>query len=207
MAAALDAETEAMNASPDALDALLQRQNYRLAFWRTASEEGQYRRFFDINELVGIRVEDDAVFADSHRLILRWIREGVIDGLRVDHVDGLRDPLAYLCRLEEAGTGVWALVEKILARGEELPPDWPVAGTTGYDWLNLAGGLFIKKEGAEALAAAFNAFTGSEQSWEDIVHDCKIEVLDGFIGNRSHPGGRRYGQGVRGPPPAFRPYP
>ncbi len=142
----------AINASPDALDALLQRQNYRLAFWRTASEEGQYRRFFDINELVGIRVEDDAVFADSHRLILRWIREGIIDGLRVDHVDGLRDPLAYLLRLEEARTGVWALVEKILARGEELPSDWPVAGTTGYDWLNIAGGLFIKKEGAEALA-------------------------------------------------------
>ena len=78
--------------NPDALDALLQRQNYRLAFWRTASEEGQYRRFFDINELVGIRVEDDAVFADSHRLVLRWLREGVIDGLRVDHIDGLRDP-------------------------------------------------------------------------------------------------------------------
>lgn len=178
---ALDAEAEAVNANPDALDALLQRQNYRLAFWRTASEEGRYRRFFDINELVGIRVEEDNVFADSHRLILRWIREGVIDGLRVDHVDGLRDPLAYLRRLEEARTGVWALVEKILARGEELPPDWPVAGTTGYDWLNLAGGLFIRKEGAEALAAAFSAFTGAEQSWEDLVHDCKIQVLDSSL--------------------------
>ena len=178
VAASLDAETEAINDNPDALDALLQRQNYRLAFWRTASEEGQYRRFFDINELVGIRVEEDAVFADSHRLILRWIREGVIDGLRVDHVDGLRDPLAYLRRLEEARTGVWALVEKILARGEELPPDWPVAGTTGYDWLNLASGLFINKDGAEALALAFKAFTGSEQSWEDVVHDCKLQVLD-----------------------------
>jgi (1->4)-alpha-D-glucan 1-alpha-D-glucosylmutase len=181
VAAALDAEAEALNSSPDALDALLQRQNYRLAFWRTASEEGQYRRFFDINELVGIRVEDDAVFADSHRLILHWIREGIIDGLRVDHVDGLRDPLAYLRRLEEARTGVWALVEKILAREEELPPDWPVAGTTGYDWLNLADGLFVKKEGAEALEAAFNAFTGTEQSWEDIVHDCKMQVLDSSL--------------------------
>ena len=181
MAAALDGEIEAVSASPDALDALLQRQNYRLAFWRTASEEGQYRRFFDINELVGIRVEEDAVFADSHRLILRWIREGIIDGLRVDHVDGLRDPLAYLLRLDEAGAGVWALVEKILARGEELPPDWPVAGTTGYDWLNVAGGLFVKKEGAGVLEAAFNAFTGSEQAWEDIVHDCKIQVLDSSL--------------------------
>ncbi len=174
---ALDAETELVSSNPDALDALLQRQNYRLAFWRTASEEGQYRRFFDINELVGIRVEDDAVFADSHRLILRWIREGVIDGLRVDHVDGLRDPLAYLRRLEEAGSGVWALVEKILARGEELPADWPVAGTTGYDWLNLAGGLFIREEGTRALEANFAAFTAWQESWEDLVHDCKLQVL------------------------------
>ena len=89
VAAALNAETEAVDADPDALDALLQRQNYRLAYWRTASEEGQYRRFFDINDLVGIRVEEDAVFADSHRLVLRWLHEGVIDGLRVDHIDGL----------------------------------------------------------------------------------------------------------------------
>ncbi len=145
--AALNAETEAVGSQPDSLDALLQRQNYRLAFWRTASEEGQYRRFFDINDLVGIRVEDDAVFADSHRLILRWLHEGVIDGLRVDHIDGLRDPRRYLERLEEAGSGVWALVEKILERGEQLPADWPVAGTTGYDWLNLAGGLLVNKEG------------------------------------------------------------
>ncbi len=175
--AALDAETQAVGAQPDSLDALLQRQNYRLAFWRTASEEGQYRRFFDINDLVGIRVEEDAVFVDSHRLILRWLHEGVIDGLRVDHIDGLRDPRRYLERLEEAGSGVWALVEKVLERGERLPADWPVAGTTGYDWLNVAGGLLIKKDGAAALDAAFRSFCGFEQSWEDLVHDCKIQVL------------------------------
>ncbi|HTW09178.1 MAG TPA: malto-oligosyltrehalose synthase [Acidimicrobiales bacterium] len=181
VASALDAETESVGSDADALDELLQRQNYRLAFWRTASEEGQYRRFFDINELVGIRVEDPAVFAASHRLILRWLREGVIDGLRVDHIDGLRDPLAYLRRLEEAGSGVWALVEKILARGEELPPDWPVAGTTGYDWLNLAGGLLVWKEGAGALRSGFASFQGSEQSWDDLVHECKLQVLDGSL--------------------------
>ena len=175
--AALNAETEAVGAQPDTLDALLQRQNYRLAYWRTASEEGQYRRFFDINDLVGIRVEEDAVFADSHRLVVRWLHEGVIDGLRVDHIDGLRDPRRYLELLDEAGSGVWALVEKILERGEQLPADWPVAGTTGYDWLNVAGGLFIRKEGADALEAAFRSFSGLVQSWEDLVHDCKLQVL------------------------------
>lgn len=175
----LEAETEATNANIDVLDALVQRQNYRLAFWRTASEEGQYRRFFDINELVGIRVEDDAVFADSHRLILRWLRDGVIDGLRVDHIDGLLDPAAYLERLDKASAGGWVLVEKILAKGEELPRRWPVAGTTGYDWLNLAGGLLVKKDGAEALQAAFGNFLGFAPSWEELVHRCKAEVLDG----------------------------
>jgi len=181
VAAALDAEAEAVAGNVDQLDALLQRQNYRLAFWRTASEEGQYRRFFDINDLVGIRVEDDAVFADSHRVIVRWLREGVIDGLRVDHIDGLRDPLAYLQRLEEAGSGAWTLVEKILERGEQLPAGWPVAGTTGYDWLNVAGGLLVQKEGAEALRASFVDFTGGAQPWEDLVHECKLQVLDGSL--------------------------
>ncbi|HET9061366.1 MAG TPA: malto-oligosyltrehalose synthase [Acidimicrobiales bacterium] len=178
---ALDAETEAVNADHDALDAVLQRQNYRLAFWRTASEQGQYRRFFDINDLVGIRVEDAAVFADSHRLVLEWLHSGVIDGLRVDHIDGLRDPLAYLCRLEEAGTGVWALVEKILEEGEELPDDWPVAGTTGYDWLNIVGGLLVDTSGAQRLAEVFAEFTGSDQSWEELVHECKMQVLNGAL--------------------------
>jgi (1->4)-alpha-D-glucan 1-alpha-D-glucosylmutase len=179
--AALDAEVEAANADPDALDALVRRQNYRLAFWRTASEEGQYRRFFDINELVGIRVEDAAVFADSHRLILRWLDAGVIDGLRVDHVDGLRDPAAYLERLASASAGGWVVVEKILARDEQLPEDWPVAGTTGYDWLNLAGGLFVEKEGAESLRTAFSEFTGWDQPWEELVHDAKISLLYGSL--------------------------
>jgi (1->4)-alpha-D-glucan 1-alpha-D-glucosylmutase len=177
--AALTGEAGAVGSDPDQLDLLLQRQNYRLAFWRTASEEGQYRRFFDINDLVGIRVEDDTVFADSHRLVLHWLREGVIDGLRVDHVDGLRDPRTYLERLAGARPDAWVLVEKILARGEELPGDWPVAGTTGYDWLNLAGGLFVWKEGAEELARAFSSFSGVSQPWEELVHDAKIQILDG----------------------------
>ena len=186
VAASVDAEVDALNASPDAMDELLGRQTYRLAYWRTASEEAQYRRFFDISELVGIRVEEDAVFADSHRLILRWLREGVIDGLRVDHIDGLRGPRAYLERLHDASSGGWVLVEKILARNEQLPTDWPVAGTTGYDWLNLAGGLLVRKEGAEALAGAFRSFTGLEEPWDDLVHDCKLFVLSSSLSADLH---------------------
>ncbi len=184
--AALDAEIEALNSSPDALDALLCRQNYRLAFWRTASEEAQYRRFFDINELVAIRPEDDAVFAASHRLILRWLADGVIDGLRVDHIDGLRDPKAYLQRLWDASSGGWLVVEKILGHDEQLPADWPVAGTTGYDWLNRAGALLVWKEGAEALARGFRTFGGPEPSWEELVHDCKLLVLSASLATDLH---------------------
>lgn len=178
---ALTAEAKAVSQDPDQLDVLLQRQNYRLAFWRTASEEGQYRRFFDINDLVGIRVEDDNVFADSHQLVLRWLRDGVIDGVRVDHIDGLRDPLAYLQRLSAASSGGWVLVEKILEHAEELPANWPVHGTTGYDWLNVAGGLLVKRQGAQALAQAFTGFAGLGQSWEELVHDCKSLVLSGSL--------------------------
>ena len=181
VAEAIQAEVDHVNAGPDALDALLQRQNYRLAFWQTASEEGRFRRFFDINDLVGIRVEDGGVFADSHRLILRWLRDGVIDGLRIDHIDGLRDPATYLERLNQAGFGVWALVEKVLARGEELPGNWPVAGTTGYDWLNLAGGLFVTAKGAEALRGGFRTFTGAQEPLDEVVHQCKLEVLSGSL--------------------------
>ena len=123
------------------IDALLERQNYRLAFWKTAVQELDYRRFFDINTLISLRMEDERVFEDSHRLILQWVREGVLDGLRVDHPDGLRDPAGYFRRLHKAAPDGWIVVEKILEPGEALPDDWPVAGTTGYDFLNRLGGL------------------------------------------------------------------
>src|SRR6185437_1070709 len=98
VAAAIDAEVDALNADPDALDDLLGQQNFRLAYWRTGSEELSYRRFFDIETLAGLRVEDEAVFADTHRLILRLVADGTLDGLRIDHVDGLADPEGYLVR-------------------------------------------------------------------------------------------------------------
>ncbi len=129
-----------INASPTELDTLLDRQNYRLAYWRTAGQELDYRRFFDINTLVSLRIEDPRVFDDTHVVVLDWVRKGVLDGLRVDHPDGLRDPRQYAERLHEHIPNGWIVVEKILEPGEKLPDDWPVAGTTGYDFLNKRHG-------------------------------------------------------------------
>ncbi|MDX6750560.1 malto-oligosyltrehalose synthase [Geminicoccaceae bacterium 1502E] len=171
--------------APDRLHPILELQHYRLAHWRMAGYALNYRRFFDINELIGLRIEDPAVFEACHPLVLRLIREGRLDGLRLDHVDGLGDPGEYLERLqatcrEAAGTGrpFWLLVEKILEPGEELPASWPVAGTTGYDYLNEALGLFLDSGGLARLAAACRVFTGVEAGFEEIVADAKRLVLE-----------------------------
>jgi (1->4)-alpha-D-glucan 1-alpha-D-glucosylmutase len=178
---AVDSELQRINGEPDALDALLGRQNYRLAWWRTAAEELDYRRFFDINDLVGLRTEDPAVFAATHRLFLQWLTGGQVDGVRVDHVDGLRLPGDYARRLQEAAPGSWTLVEKILEHGETLPDDWPVAGTTGYDWLANVGGVLVDGSGYEGILAGYRAFTGDDEAWDDLVHRCKLEVLGGSL--------------------------
>ncbi|MGH9016296.1 MAG: malto-oligosyltrehalose synthase [Acidimicrobiales bacterium] len=131
--------------------ALLARQHYRLAYWRLGRRQGNYRRFFDIDGLVGVRVEDPDVFTATHRRILELAADRRVAGLRVDHVDGLADPTGYLARLRTAVDGrrdapadrAVVLVEKILARGESLPEQWPVDGTTGYEFIDIAGGLFI----------------------------------------------------------------
>ena len=133
--AALDEVVSEVNSDVDRLDALLDRQNYRLAFWRTAGRDLGYRRFFDINTLVGLRVEDERVFTDTHALILEWLSKEILDGLRVDHPDGLRDPKEYFERLHKASPRAWIVAEKILEPGEHLPSSWPVDGTTGYDFL------------------------------------------------------------------------
>ena len=127
-----DAEIAAINADADRLDRLLTEQHYRLASWRAGLSDLRYRRFFDVNDLIGLRVEDPAVFDDVHRLVLRWVERGLVDGLRVDHPDGLRDPAGYLARLRGAAPEAWIVVEKILAADEALPAGWPVDGTTGY---------------------------------------------------------------------------
>jgi (1->4)-alpha-D-glucan 1-alpha-D-glucosylmutase len=177
VATTLDAAVDRINAEPDLLDALLERQNYRLAYWRTAGRELDYRRFFDITSLAGLRMEDPQVFADTHALVLAWVAEGVLDGLRIDHPDGLRDPEAYLTRLRDAAPGTWVVVEKILEGDEALPPTWPVDGTTGYDLLNHIGGTFVDPAGEAPLSGAYTDFTGEPTDWEEVAHTKKKLVM------------------------------
>ncbi len=175
--AAIDAEVAALNADPDALDVLLDRQNYRLAYWATAAEELSYRRFFNIETLAGLRMEDPGVFTATHRLILELVRDGALDGLRIDHVDGLADPQGYLDRLSEATGGSYVVVEKILAPDEELPAPWPVAGTTGYDFLNRVTQLYTDSRGAEPLRACYARFTGDQASYGAVAHQAKLQIM------------------------------
>ena len=183
VASAIDSVITELNASSTRIDALLERQNYRLSYWKTAVQELDYRRFFDINTLISLRMEDERVFEDSHRLILKWVREGVLDGLRVDHPDGLRDPAEYFRRLNSAVPKGWIVVEKILEPGEALPDDWPVAGTTGYDFLNRLGGLFIDPGGEGPITDFYAAFTGEPVDYQAMVRDKKQYVFKELFGS------------------------
>ncbi|MEI5097908.1 malto-oligosyltrehalose synthase [Streptomyces sp. PmtG] len=140
------------------LPRLLDAQWYRLGWWRLARTELNYRRFFTISDLIGVRVEDPAVFDATHATLLRLLADGVVEGLRVDHPDGLADPGSYLQRLHEATGGRWTVVEKILADGERLPAAWPVAGTTGYDALRYVDGVLTDPAGARELGTRYRRF-------------------------------------------------
>jgi len=151
------------------------RQHYELANWTRGDRELNYRRFFTITDLAGLRVEDPAVFDATHAEILRWHREGMVDGIRVDHPDGLRDPGDYLTRLRAAAPDAWLVVEKILEPGELLPP-WPVAGTTGYDALAEVCGVFVDPSTEAFFDTLQHQLTGAETSWQDQVHEAKLTV-------------------------------
>jgi (1->4)-alpha-D-glucan 1-alpha-D-glucosylmutase len=180
---AITAEVEFLNTTLDALDLLLDQQNYRLALWRTASRELGYRRFFDIKDLAGLRVEDMEVFQATHLLLMAWVEKGWVQGLRIDHPDGLRDPDEYFHRLREHSPEVWIVAEKILEPGEKIPPEWPIAGTTGYDFLNLMGGLFIDPAGEEKLSQAYKDFTEEGIHFAAVVRECKRLVLGELLGS------------------------
>lgn len=171
------------NRDPARLDEALELQSYRLAFWRTAKQELAYRRFFDVNTLVGLRMEDPQVFADTHALILKWLREGVLDGIRVDHPDGLRDPRQYFERLRQNAPDVWIIAEKILEPGERFRSDWPIDGTTGYDYLNQVTGLFIESGNEQAFTDLYAAYTHEPTDYRAICRDKKHQVLRDLLGS------------------------
>jgi len=201
--AAIDASLKEINGikgaphSFDRLERLLEEQAYRLSFWHVAADEINYRRFFDINELAAIRVEQPEVFDAVHRLPLRLLRHGLITGLRIDHVDGLLDPGQYLRLLQnrcaEAQAGniehpynavnsgraypIYVIVEKVLTGPERLPKHWMVYGTTGYEFLNMLNGVFVEERNAEQFADLYGRFTTAQRDFRDLVYECKRLVL------------------------------
>ncbi|HKY33043.1 MAG TPA: malto-oligosyltrehalose synthase [Candidatus Polarisedimenticolia bacterium] len=161
------------------LRALLAAQHYRLEGWRRAPETINYRRFFNISDLVGVRPEEPGLFEALHALPLSMAARGLATGVRVDHIDGLADPGAYLAALRaRLGPGVYLVVEKILTAGEELPRCWPVQGTTGYDTLNRLNELFVDERGAAALDAVYARFTGDRSRYEEVAYDRKRRIIE-----------------------------
>jgi len=171
------------------LHSLLERQVYRLAFWRVAADEINYRRFFNINELASIRIEQPALFDIAHRLVGRLIAEDRVHGLRIDHIDGLYDPAAYCRRLralaaenrQREGVPFYVVVEKILAHHEPLRETWEVDGTTGYEFTNLVNGLFVDAKGEPALKNAYETFGASQEPFEEVLRDAKQYVVDHML--------------------------
>ncbi|HKQ37594.1 MAG TPA: malto-oligosyltrehalose synthase [Verrucomicrobiae bacterium] len=158
------------------LHQLLQEQHYRLAYWRVAPHEINYRRFFDITELVSLRMEREEVFESTHKLLFDLIGEGLVTGLRIDHPDGLWDPKQYFERLQNRGP-IYVLAEKILTGDEPLPGDWPVDGTTGYDFLNRLNGIFVDQRNEAAMTQVYQDVTGCTDDFADIVYASKKKVL------------------------------
>ncbi len=180
-AAALDGAVVALNASADALDALLNEQHYRLAYWRTARQELDYRRFFDINSLAALRIEDPLVFDAVHGEVLSLAQRGAVDGIRVDHPDGLRDPAAYFRRLRAASPRAWIVAEKVLMPGEPLRP-WSLDGTTGYDVLADLTGVFLDPGGEAPLTELWHAMTGDRRSYGDVAYEARRAILRDVLG-------------------------
>ena len=168
-------------ASFEPLDRLLAEQLYRLSFWKVAAEEINYRRFFNINELISMRVEEERVFRHTHELILRLAREGRFTGLRIDHIDGLYDPLNYLKRIKQELPQTYLVVEKILALDEELPAEWPLEGTTGYDFLNYAIGLFCARANKPKLTKIYGRFSAVHISCHQMAFEKKRLIIGKYM--------------------------
>jgi (1->4)-alpha-D-glucan 1-alpha-D-glucosylmutase len=174
--AAIARAVDELNTDYDALDRMLDEQQYRLAYWRTADHELGYRRFFDVNTLIGLRMERMHVFEATHRKILEWLANGVLDGIRVDHPDGLRDPEQYFKRLRSRAPDAWIIGEKILAPRELLRESWPIEGTTGYDFLNVCNRLLAYDNGLDELTKIYRDFSNETIDFETLVHEKKLNV-------------------------------
>jgi (1->4)-alpha-D-glucan 1-alpha-D-glucosylmutase len=216
--ACVDRTLERLNGAPGdlasfvKLEQILGAQHYRLAYWQAPSEAINYRRFFSITDLVGVRVEDPAVFDATHELVVRTAQNPTCAGFRIDHIDGLRDPLGYLNRLRErlakpgAAHGVaqdpqsgeqYLIVEKILAKDEQLPAEWPVQGTTGYDFMNASTRLFVDQTRAKKLDEIYADWTGLRADFDDVVYEKKKLVMRTLFGVEMRALGRELGELAR----------
>jgi (1->4)-alpha-D-glucan 1-alpha-D-glucosylmutase len=174
------------SSSFDTLHELIKAQAYRLAYWRVAADDINYRRFFDVNDLAGLRQENETVFLQTHEFVLQLLREGKIDGLRVDHPDGLYDPKQYFERVQGAerkdgGRSYYLVAEKILTGDEQLPETWPIHGTTGYNFSNLVNGLFVDPDSERKLDRVYRAFIGGHANYRELVYKCKKLVMDQLL--------------------------
>ncbi|HTM39239.1 MAG TPA: malto-oligosyltrehalose synthase [Terriglobales bacterium] len=186
----LERTVEKINGSPgdtasfDQLHELIKKQAFRLAYWRVAADDINYRRFFDVNDLAALRQEDERVFEQTHECILRLLDAGKIDGLRIDHPDGLFDPQQYFARLQQAGNGSkhhYIVAEKILTHDEQIPGNWPIDGTTGYNFLNLVNGLFVEPASEKKMNWIYRRFIGENVSFEELAYQSKKLVIDGSL--------------------------
>jgi glycogen debranching enzyme GlgX/malto-oligosyltrehalose synthase len=191
VARAVDAAARAIAASPRRLERFLSEQNYRLSYWRVATEEINYRRFFDINELAAVRMEEPDVFAEAHAQLVSQIAAGRVSGVRLDHTDGLYDPHAYFRALQqgtrEEGRGpLYVVAEKILEPGETLPRSWAVSGTTGYDFLGVVGALLVDPDAKAEIRRIHVEMTESELRWAEVVRRSKLDVMAGSFASEIH---------------------
>jgi (1->4)-alpha-D-glucan 1-alpha-D-glucosylmutase len=168
------------------LDDLLSQQVFRLSYWKVAAEEINYRRFFCVNGLISLRVEDEHVLKDTHGLIFDLIKKRVVTGLRIDHVDGLYDPAGYLQKVREKAPVDYIIVEKILNLQEDLPSTWPIQGTTGYDFMNYINELFCQKGNARAFSRIYASVTGFNNSYEEVVRDNKKLMIQEDMASDVH---------------------
>jgi len=169
------------------MESLVEEQHYRLAYWRVANEELNYRRFFDVGSLVAVRVEDPDVFDATHQVIVDLVNDGTLDGLRIDHPDGLADPAGYVSRLSDATNGAWIVVEKILEDEERLPTSWKTAGTTGYDAAWRVGALLRDPAGSSPLAGTLHRITGDAMgALPGMIDEAKREIVKDTLSSEVH---------------------